>query len=162
MWWTAAALVMKFGRFASVGGSDGRQQGDATERRTAEHSMESPVTSLSKGVPQAGRGRARRIRPLRPESRPSDGPSEIHSQAPYEASARVRLLMRLEDAESLSERLCAAELSPALQRLLDQLWLRSVLIEQWRRTRLAERGEFQQRADRLLEALDPWLTAVER
>jgi hypothetical protein len=39
-------------------------------------------------------------------------------------------------------------------RHLDQLWLRSVLIEQWRRTPRVERGRFEVRADRLLRGLD--------
>ncbi len=34
-----------------------------------------------------------------------------------------------------------------------KLWLRSALIEQWRRTRLSERAAFEARADRILSAL---------
>lgn len=41
------------------------------------------------------------------------------------------------------------------QRGLDQLWLRSVFVEQRRRTNTAERVRFDARADRILEALDP-------
>lgn len=70
-------------------------------------------------------------------------------------TVRVRLLMSISDAEQLAERLTAAPPSPAVARLLDQLWLRSALIEQWRRTRLTERSSFAARADRLLAALDP-------
>lgn len=40
------------------------------------------------------------------------------------------------------------------ERLCDQLWLRSVLIEQRRRTIIAEREKFDARADRLLALLD--------
>lgn len=41
------------------------------------------------------------------------------------------------------------------RRGLDQLWLRSVLVEQRRRTNTAARTRFDARADRILEALDP-------
>lgn len=40
-------------------------------------------------------------------------------------------------------------------RIMDQLWLRTVLIEQRRRMRVTERDAFDQRADRMLAALDP-------
>lgn len=63
--------------------------------------------------------------------------------------------MGLSQAEKLADQLTAAPASAGVQLLVDQLWLRSVMIEQWRRTRLAERDEFEARADRLLAALDP-------
>jgi hypothetical protein len=69
--------------------------------------------------------------------------------------ARVRLLMALTTADGLAEELSARPLTPRAERLLDQLWLRSVLIEQWRRTRINERPRFELRADRILAALDP-------
>lgn len=39
--------------------------------------------------------------------------------------------------------------------VMDQLWLRTVLIEQRRRVPIVERAAFDERADRLLAALDP-------
>jgi hypothetical protein len=62
--------------------------------------------------------------------------------------------MPLREAEELADRLSATVLTPQVQRLLDQLWLRSVLIEQRRRTRLSERNQFERRADRILATLD--------
>lgn len=66
----------------------------------------------------------------------------------------VRMGMSAADREKLSD------LMPRLpvdvrDRVLDQLWLRAVLTEQRRRTRIAERDAFDERADRILEALDP-------
>jgi hypothetical protein len=58
------------------------------------------------------------------------------------------------DALRLGEHLLGIRGSKEERRNLDQLWLRSVLIEQWRRTPRAERGRFEVRADRLLRALD--------
>lgn len=81
---------------------------------------------------------------------PADG--DVASGA---AACRVRLLMHLAEAEALEIRLTGRPANPDVIRLLDQLWLRSVLIEQWRRTRLSERAAFARRADRLLSALDP-------
>jgi hypothetical protein len=66
----------------------------------------------------------------------------------------VRMASTAADTEQL------AALLPRLpddvqERVVDQLWLRSVLIEQRRRTRIAERSAFEARADRMLAALDP-------
>lgn len=70
-------------------------------------------------------------------------------------SPRVRLLMSVADAQALADQFSAQISSRSEQRLLDQLWLRTVLIEQHRRVRRIERIGFRLRADRLLEALDP-------
>jgi hypothetical protein len=70
-------------------------------------------------------------------------------------SPRVRLLMHVADAERLADLLSAQIPAEDEQRLLDQLWLRTVLIEQWRRSRVAERSAFELRADQVLTALDP-------
>jgi hypothetical protein len=70
-------------------------------------------------------------------------------------TTRVRLAMSLPEAQALSEVLALRSVGVDGQRLLDQLWLRTVLIEQQRRIRCVERTDFRIRADRLLEALDP-------
>jgi hypothetical protein len=62
--------------------------------------------------------------------------------------------MPLASAEALAD-LLEGDASADAERLLDQLWLRSALIEQWRRTRISERRAFEVRADRILAALDP-------
>jgi hypothetical protein len=77
------------------------------------------------------------------------------SDTSAQLAPRVRLLMPLHDAEALAEVLDRGRAHAPTERLLDQLWLRSVLIEQWRRTCLSERAEFERRSDRLLAALDP-------
>ena len=66
----------------------------------------------------------------------------------------VRMGMSVVDAEALSDILlrCPDDVS---ERVLDQLWLRSVFVEQRRRTAITERDTFEARADRLLEMLDP-------
>ncbi len=68
---------------------------------------------------------------------------------------RVRFAMSVDEAQVLADILPSRIDGRDGRRLLDQLWLRTVLIEQWRRTRVAERGAFQERADRALSALDP-------
>lgn len=70
------------------------------------------------------------------------------------ATYAVRMGMSVAEGESLSE------LMPRLpvdvrDRVLDQIWLRSVLVEQRRRTTIAERDTFDARADAILEELDP-------
>lgn len=72
-----------------------------------------------------------------------------------EDRVRIRLLMPIAEAERLEIELTGAACTARTARLLDQLWLRSVLVEQWRRTRLSERAGFALRSDRILEALDP-------
>jgi hypothetical protein len=67
---------------------------------------------------------------------------------------RVRLFLPIETAEQLETQLVLTARTPEIQRLLDQLWLRTALIEQWRRMRLSERPDFIERADRVLAALD--------
>jgi hypothetical protein len=82
----------------------------------------------------------------------SPGPMpEQHHDKP---EARVRLAMSVADAQVLANALSAQIAASVEQRILDQLWLRTVLIEQWRRTRIVERRAFQERADRVLSALD--------
>lgn len=63
--------------------------------------------------------------------------------------------MSVADAQALADLLATQIPATSEQRLLDQLWLRTVLIEQYRRARRTERITFGTRADRLLEALDP-------
>ncbi|HYM46323.1 MAG TPA: hypothetical protein VES65_09235 [Solirubrobacteraceae bacterium] len=62
--------------------------------------------------------------------------------------------MSMTDAQLLADLLSPPSASDE-QRLLDQLWLRTVFAEQRRRVRYDERTAFEIRADRLLEALDP-------
>jgi hypothetical protein len=66
----------------------------------------------------------------------------------------IRMNPSAVEAEAMSE------LMPRLpadvrERVLDQIWLRAVFVEQRRRTNIAERPALEARADRLLEALDP-------
>jgi hypothetical protein len=63
--------------------------------------------------------------------------------------------MSVADAQILADSLSSQTAPSVEQRILDQLWLRTVLIEQWRRTRIVERRAFQERADRALSVLDP-------
>jgi len=63
--------------------------------------------------------------------------------------------MSVADAKSLANSLSSQASASIEQRILDQLWLRTVLIEQLRRTRLVERRAFGERADRVLSTLDP-------
>jgi hypothetical protein len=67
---------------------------------------------------------------------------------------RIRFRMSSADGLRLGEYLLGIRGSREEHRHLDQLWLRSVLIEQWRRTPRVERGRFEVRADRLLRTLD--------
>jgi hypothetical protein len=66
----------------------------------------------------------------------------------------IRFRMSSADGLRLGEHLLSIRGTREERRNLDQLWLRSVLIEQWRRTPRVERGRFEVRADRLLRALD--------
>jgi len=66
----------------------------------------------------------------------------------------VRIAMSVADARALSSVLLDAP--PAVSdRLCDQLWLRTVLVEQRRRTPRAERAAFDAQADQILRQLDP-------
>jgi hypothetical protein len=58
-------------------------------------------------------------------------------------------------ARMLAEHLVAVRGTGRESRLLDQLWLRTVMVEEWRRTHRVERETFEASADRLLAALDP-------
>lgn len=71
----------------------------------------------------------------------------------------VRMSMSVVAGTRLLEILdrCPADVA---DRVHDQLWLRSTLVEQRRRTRIAERDAFDARADAILEALDPDVLAV--
>lgn len=71
------------------------------------------------------------------------------------ALSPIRMGLGAMEAALLAERLVDATHAVDHGRLLDQLWLRTVFIEQWRRTRISERLDFEQRADRMLAALDP-------
>src|SRR4051794_16396199 len=66
----------------------------------------------------------------------------------------IRMGLTVSDAESIRNYLDDHD-ATLTARLLDQLWLRSVLLEHRRRVRLAARLPFDERADRLLAALDP-------
>ena len=66
----------------------------------------------------------------------------------------VRMGMNAADAARLSDLLPRVP-DDVRRSLLDQLWLLSVLVEQRRRTRIAERAVFDARADSILERLDP-------
>lgn len=67
---------------------------------------------------------------------------------------QVRMGLSVAHSEVLADILlrCPADVTDAV---LDQLWLRSVLVEQRRRTNIAERDTFDMRADRILAQLDP-------
>jgi hypothetical protein len=69
------------------------------------------------------------------------------------AVAPIRINSPLEDAAELADWLLYD--GPDQQRVLDQLWLATVLREQRRRVRIQERDAFDARADRILAALDP-------
>jgi hypothetical protein len=72
------------------------------------------------------------------------------------SDAVVRINMSVDDAGRVAGALRPREgRNATVQRLMDQLWLRSVLVEQRRRTRIAERDAFDRRADVILAALDP-------
>jgi hypothetical protein len=76
------------------------------------------------------------------------------------AAPRVRMRLLLPDAQALSSVLL--DLSPAAaERLCDQLWLRTVLVEQRRGTPRAERTRFDAQADQILQQLDPDLAREE-
>jgi hypothetical protein len=82
-------------------------------------------------------------------------PGPMPEQHLDKPESRVRLMMSLADAQVLANSLSSQTVTSVEQRILDQLWLRTVLIEQWRRTRIAERKAFQERADRTLSVFDP-------
>ncbi len=66
----------------------------------------------------------------------------------------IRFRMSSSDGSLLSQHLLNTRGGEDENRRLDQLWLRAVLIEQWRRTPLAERATFEAQADFILSALD--------
>ncbi|HEY4897750.1 MAG TPA: hypothetical protein VII01_16895 [Solirubrobacteraceae bacterium] len=59
--------------------------------------------------------------------------------------------LSISGAELTAARLLAERGLPSAVALRDLLWLRAVLIEQWRRTPVLERRRFERRADRILE-----------
>jgi hypothetical protein len=67
----------------------------------------------------------------------------------------VRMTMTARLVEHLADHLIDVRGTEREQVLCQQLWLRTVLIEQRRRTVMAERTAFDAQADRLLAALDP-------
>jgi hypothetical protein len=62
----------------------------------------------------------------------------------------VRLGLSGDDALRIRERLLSGRGTPEAQLLRDALWMRAVMIEQFRRTPRAERAAFARRANRLL------------
>jgi hypothetical protein len=82
----------------------------------------------------------------------SHGPTP--EQHPDKLESRVRFVMSVAEAQLLANSLSLQTVAHVEQRILDQLWLRTLLIEQWRRTRITERRAFQERADQVLRALD--------
>jgi len=108
----------------------------------------SGLTVLDSPTRRSGPNRPRRTHQLA-----SIGPTaRQHLKAP--GTPRVRLLMSVAEAERLADLLSARIPAKDEQRLLDQLWLRTVLIEQRRRVRRDERAAFVIRADRMLKAFD--------
>jgi quinol monooxygenase YgiN len=71
--------------------------------------------------------------------------------APTELEVSLGLSISLADAEHLSAHLVAERGSLSADALRETLWLRAVLLEQWRRTPIVERHRFARRADRVLE-----------
>lgn len=73
----------------------------------------------------------------------------------------VRIGMTVPEGARLNDVLlrCPADV---VQRVHDQLWLRTALVEQRRRVSLAERADFDRRADCLLGLLDPPKEETER
>ena len=70
------------------------------------------------------------------------------------ATPTVRIAMTSAAATAMSSRLLDAPAAVSEQ-LCRQLWLRTVLIEQRRRTHRAEREAFDRQADEILQQLDP-------
>jgi hypothetical protein len=66
----------------------------------------------------------------------------------------VRMRMSVAEGEALDEILHRTP-ADVTERVMDQLWLRSVFVEQRRRTTIAERPKFDERADCILANLDP-------
>jgi hypothetical protein len=75
------------------------------------------------------------------------------AEVPRAGELHIGLSMSLRQAERLSARLLAERGASSVAPLRDLLWLRAVLIEQWRRTPAAERERFTKRADRILHGL---------
>lgn len=67
----------------------------------------------------------------------------------------VRLDMSMAAAAEAESHLTGRPRSPLVDRLLDQLWLASLMREQRRKVRIAERPAFTERCDSILAALDP-------
>lgn len=79
-----------------------------------------------------------------------------HERTSYPAAVEiaVRMGMSVRHGEVLADLLLRTP-ADVTERVMDQLWLRTVLIAQRRHVRSAEREEYDARADRLLAALDP-------
>jgi len=69
-------------------------------------------------------------------------------------SVAVRLDMPMEDAERVSELLLRVP-SDVADALRDQIWMVSVFVEHRKRMGVSERERFTERANRILEQLDP-------
>lgn len=65
------------------------------------------------------------------------------------------MAMSAQDATQLSGDLIELRGTEAADRIHDQLWLRTVLIEQRRHVRIAERSKYNARGDRVLTAIGP-------
>jgi hypothetical protein len=70
-----------------------------------------------------------------------------------ETTPQIQLSMSLEEARRLSGVLLEVRGSERQAMLHEALWLRTVLIEQWRRTPIAERARFERRADSIFARL---------
>lgn len=83
------------------------------------------------------------------------GLSTAKAREPSPAVDVVRMQMSASTAARIADALSDPSQCEHHARLLDQLWLRTVLIEQHRRTHLMDRPGFEERANRTLRALDP-------
>jgi hypothetical protein len=86
--------------------------------------------------------------------------TQTHRSPPWPAPLNVawptvRMTMTARLAERLAEHLIDVRGTEREAALCEQLWLRTVFVEQRRRTVMAERAAFDAQADRLLAALDP-------
>jgi hypothetical protein len=78
----------------------------------------------------------------------------VENTGSSERDVPLRFSMSSADTERVCAQLLAGRGSPSAVALRELIWLRAVLIEQWRRTPVVERDRFAQRADRILGQLD--------
>lgn len=95
------------------------------------------------------------VLPTRPQTRRGKRAGRHPASRTRGPDPAVSLLMDAGEAERLAELLLMSRGTPMERRLLDQLWLRAVMTEQWRRTPHTDRPAFRRRADAVLRALDP-------